>query len=248
MLNWVSMGFLISLYLWYNLIFVYRIQCFIPFCFARQKFFSFVRIQWLIPFCSFCFRAELSELNHSALFCFCAVSSDLYQIALLDERFCFPVEPSDLYQSADLEKSFSFSSGSSDLYHSALWGKSFSFSAGTSDLYLVALLQKTFFHGRFHLCIAFFFLFACSSFWLWDLCFAITFCLPAFDKLIEHHINLIKYSTSLLWNCFFTISSNDWKRKSMSFIFSNISSVPLGLNPRILNTFCFCFHIIELKK
>ena len=41
--------------------------------------------------------AELSELNHSALFCFCAVSSDLYQIALLDKIFCFPVEPSDLY-------------------------------------------------------------------------------------------------------------------------------------------------------
>ena len=116
------MGFLISLDLWYNLIFVCRIQCFIPFCSARQKFFFFLRIQRLIPFSAiFCFCAELSELNHSALFCFWAVSSDLYQIALLDKRFRFSAEPSDLYQSADLDKSFSFPLGFSDLYHSALW-------------------------------------------------------------------------------------------------------------------------------
>ena len=66
------------------------------------------------------FFAELSELNRSALFCFCAVSSDLYQIALLDKRLCFSAEPSDLYQSVDLDKSFSFSARFSDLYHSAL--------------------------------------------------------------------------------------------------------------------------------
>ena len=56
-------------------------------------------------YCSalFFFSAELSELNHSALFCSCAVSSDLYQIALLDKRFCVSAEPNDLYQSADLD-------------------------------------------------------------------------------------------------------------------------------------------------
>ena len=53
MLSWVSMGFLISLDLWYYLIFVCRIQYFIPFCSARQKFSFFFRIQWLIPSCSF---------------------------------------------------------------------------------------------------------------------------------------------------------------------------------------------------
>ena len=53
MLNWVCMGFLISLDLWYNLIFACRIQCFISFWSARQKFFFFFRIQWLIPFCFF---------------------------------------------------------------------------------------------------------------------------------------------------------------------------------------------------
>ena len=37
MLNWVSMGFPMSLDLWYNLIFVFRIQCYIPFCSARKK-------------------------------------------------------------------------------------------------------------------------------------------------------------------------------------------------------------------
>ena len=102
---------------------------------------------------------------------------------------------------------------------------------------------KLFFHGRFHLCIAFFFLFACSSFWLWDLCFAITFCLPAFDKLVEH-INLIQYSSSVLWNCFYTISPYDWIRISMSFIFSNISSVPLGLNLIIKHLTLFAFVFI----
>ena len=49
------------------------------------------------------FMQKLSKLNHSALFRFCAISSDLFQIALLDERFCFSAEPSDLYQSADLD-------------------------------------------------------------------------------------------------------------------------------------------------
>ena len=158
MLNWVSMGFLISLDLWYNLIFVCKIQCFIPFCSARQNFSFFFGIQWLIPFCSFFVCAELSELNHSALFCFCAASSDLYYIALLDTTICFSSEPSDLHQFTDLDKSFSFSSGSSDLYISALWDKSFSFSAGSCDLYHIALVDKTFFfHGRFHLYVAFFF-------------------------------------------------------------------------------------------
>ena len=38
MLNWVSMGFPMGLDLWYNLIFVFRIQCYIPFCSARKKF------------------------------------------------------------------------------------------------------------------------------------------------------------------------------------------------------------------
>ena len=33
--------------------------------------------------------------------------------------------------------------------------------------------------------------------------FAITFCLSAFDKLVEQQTNLMQYSTSLLWNCFF---------------------------------------------
>ena len=41
MLNWVSMGFPMSLDLWYNLIFVCRIQCYIPFCSARKKSFPF---------------------------------------------------------------------------------------------------------------------------------------------------------------------------------------------------------------
>ena len=68
----------------------------------------------------FVFCAKLSELNHSALFSFRAISSDLYRIALIDKRFCFSAEPSDLFQSTDLDKSFSFPSGSSDLYHSAL--------------------------------------------------------------------------------------------------------------------------------
>ena len=143
MLNWVSMGFLINLDLWCNLIFVCRIQCFIPFCSFRQKFSFFSGFNDLYHSTLFCFCAELSKLNHSALFYFCAVSSDLYWIALLDKRFCFSAEPSDLYQSADLDKSFSFSSGSSDLYHSALWDKSFSFFEGSSDLYHIALLDKT---------------------------------------------------------------------------------------------------------
>ena len=63
----------------------------------------------------FSFSSGFNDLCYSAVFCFCAVSSDLYQIALLDKRFCFSAEPSDLYQSADLDKSFSFSLGSSDL-------------------------------------------------------------------------------------------------------------------------------------
>ena len=114
------MGFLSSLDLWYNLNFICRIQCFIPFCSARQKFFFSPGFNDLYHFALLCFCAELIELNHSALFCFCAVSIDLYQIALLDKIFCFSAEPSDLYQTADLDKSFSFSLGFSDLYHSAL--------------------------------------------------------------------------------------------------------------------------------
>ena len=135
-----------------------RSSFFIPFCSARQNFSFFFGIQWLIPFCSLFVCVELSELNHSALFCFCAASSDLYYIALLDTTICFSSEPSDLHQFTDLDKSFSFSSGSIDLYISALWDKSFSFSAGSSDLYHIALVDKTFFfHGRFHLYVAFFF-------------------------------------------------------------------------------------------
>ena len=128
MLNWVSIGFLINLGLWYNFIFVCRIQCFIPFRSPDKRF---------------SFSPGFNDLNHSTLFCFVrnwATQTILlsfvfvqypviYTIALLDKRFCFSAEPSDLYQSADLDKSFPFSSGSSDLYHSALWDKSFSFSA-----------------------------------------------------------------------------------------------------------------------
>ena len=77
---------------------------------------------------------------------------------------------------------------------------------------------------------SFFFLFACISSFLRDLCLAITLCLSGFEKLVEQHINLIRYSTSLLWIFFYIISTNDWIRKSVSFFFSNISSVQLGLN------------------
>ena len=64
-------------------------------------------------------------------------------------------------------------------------------------------------------------------------------CLPAFEKLVEQHINLIQYSTSLLWNCLLTISTN-------------ISNVKCATRTEsyniVLNTFCFCFHIIALKN
>ena len=89
MLNWVSMGFLISLDLWYNLIFVCRIQCFIPFCSARQKFFFFFRIHWLIPCHSFLVLCRIERVKPFCSLLFCAVSSDFYQIALLD-NFIFP--------------------------------------------------------------------------------------------------------------------------------------------------------------
>ena len=216
----------------------------------------------------FSFPSEFNDLYHSALFCFCAESSKLnhsqlsfafVQYPVISTKLlclikdCFSTEPSDFYHSADLNKSFSFSLGSSDLYHSALWDKSFSFSAGSIDLYHVALSDKTFFYGRFHLCIAFFFLFACSSFWLWDLCFAITFCLPAFDKLVEQHINLIQYSTSLLWNCFLTISTIDWIRKSVIHFFKYIKcAIRTESYNIVLHSFAFVFILlcwkIQLKQ
>ena len=152
MLNWVSTGFLISLDLWYNLIFVCRIQCFIPFCSARQKFFFFFRIQWLIPFCSFLFLCRIERVKpFCSLLFLCSIQWFLL-FALLEKRLCFSAEQSDLYQSADLDKSYPFSSGSNDLYHSALWDKSFSFSAGSSDLYHIALLYKTCFFMAGSIC------------------------------------------------------------------------------------------------
>ena len=180
MWNWVSMGFLINLDLWCNLIFVCRIQCFIPFCSVRQKFSFFSGFNDLYHSTLFCFCAELSKLNHSALFCF-------------------------FFQSADLDKSFSFSSGSSDLYHSALWDKSFSFFCRIQWLVPYCFIrQNLFFLWQVPFVHSFLFSFlhvVLSDYE--DLCFTITFCLPAFDKLVEQHINLIQYSTSLLWNCFF---------------------------------------------
>ena len=63
MLNWVSTGFLISLDLWYNLIFVCRIQGFISFYSARKMFFFFFRIQLTILFCCFLFLCRNERVN-----------------------------------------------------------------------------------------------------------------------------------------------------------------------------------------
>ena len=61
-----------------------------------------------------------------------------------------------------------------------------------------------------------------------------------------YKFNTIFYIFTL--ELFFTISTNDWIRKSMSFIFSNLSSVPLGLNLMIvLNTFAFFLYYCAEK-
>ena len=72
----------------------------------------------------------------------------------------------------------------------------------------------------------------------------------AFDKLVEQHINLIQNSISLLWNHFFTISTNDWIRKSISYIFFKFIKCAIRTESYniVLNTFCFCFLIIVLKN
>ena len=65
---------------------------------------------------------------------------------------------------------------------------------------IILLYQtKLFFSWQVPFVHSFFFLFACISSFPRDLCLAITLCLPGFEKLVEQHINLIRYSTSLLW-------------------------------------------------
>ena len=176
------MGFLISLDLWYSLIFVCRIHCFIPFCSARPKFSFFIRIQWLIPFCSFFVFVQYPVIYTKLLcstkdFVFLQNQVICTNLLIWTKAFLFLRDPV--------------------IYTIQLCGiKAFLFLQDPVTNLFFFSWQVPFVHSFL------FSFFACSSFWLWDLCFTITFCLPAFDKLVEQHINLIQYSISLLWNCF----------------------------------------------
>ena len=157
MLNWVSMGFLISLDLWYNLIFVCRIQCYIPFCSARQKFFFFFRIQWLISFYSFLILCGIEQVKP-----FCSFVFVQYQV-IYSKLLCWT-------------KDFVFLQNQVIYTNLLIWTKAFLF-LEDPVIYTIQLCEikaflflqdpvtstillyqtKLFFHGRFHLCIAFFF-------------------------------------------------------------------------------------------
>ena len=102
----------------------------------------------------FCFCAQSSKLNHSALLCFWALSSDLYQIALLDKIFFF-LQNQVIYTNPLIwTKAFLF------LWDPVIYNiqlseiKAFLFLR--DPVTLSTILLYFFFHGRFHLCIAFF--------------------------------------------------------------------------------------------
>ena len=152
MLNWVSTGFLISLDLSYNLIFICRIQGSISFCSAWKMFFFFFRIQWIILFCCFLFLCKIERVKPFCSLLFLRSIQWFIPNCSVRQKILFFCIASDLYQSADLNKSSCFSLGSSDLCPSALRDKGFSFYSGSSDLYHIALLDKTCFFMAGSIC------------------------------------------------------------------------------------------------
>ena len=109
---------------------------------------------------------------------------------------------------------------------------------------------KLFFHGRFHLCIAFFFPF-CMLFFL---TMRLMFCHYLLSSSIWQ-ISWTTYKFNTIFYIFtlelFFCNIHRWLNKKIYIIhfFKYIKCATRTESyDKVLNTFCFCFHIIGLKN